>query len=325
MTKQTDARHRKQTDGFTLVEMILSITLIALMSLALWATLRISIATWKRGTEAMDQNQRHRATLDLMQKQMASVSAIIPALDLQLGVGQFPIFLGTEYSVQFITPCPMRFRDNPGLTYVSYEIVPGNEGEFALVEHESRYFGGDPTQTVSFGPADPAITIFEHISTAFFEYLDPGDQQIAPSWVSAWNSGDTGMLPAAISLSVRSRENNGAAMNRNIVIPLLAEPDELQGLVDPFGGRSGASAGNNRGGQVAGQGRGNQAGNRGDRGSGQGRGDQAPGQGRGNDGRGRGGDNVGPGGPGRGPGSGSGGRGGGDAILPGGRSGGRVG
>lgn len=317
--------------GFTLVEMVVAVTLIVMISLVLWVALRISIASWRRGTETMDENQRSRATMDLMQKQMASVSAIVPPLNLQLGIVQNPIFAGTEAGIQFVSQCSLRFRDNPGLTFISYEIVPAEQGEFALIERETRYLGGDPTQTVSFeGSNEPVTTIFNHLARAWFEYLDPGDEQVPAQWVASWDSADAGRLPAAISLSVSAYGPNRTVQNRQLVIPLMAEPDNNpQGFTDPFEGRMGGGPGimgpPGRGGPGdVGRGRGGQGDRRGGPGE-PGRGRGGPGE----PGRGRGGPGMGgPGFPGRGgmPGINPGrGRGPGDVnpLPPGGRRGGR--
>jgi prepilin-type N-terminal cleavage/methylation domain-containing protein len=272
----------RRSAGFTLVEMVVAVTLIALISLALWGALRISITSWKRGTETMDANQRDRATLDLMQKQMASVSALVPPMDLQLGIAQNPIFAGTESGVQFITQCSLRFRNNPGLTFVSYEIVPADQGEFALIERETRYLGGDPTQLVGFeGSNEPVTTIFTRLARAWFEYLDPGNEQIQAQWVTSWDAADMGRLPAAISLNVSAYGTDRSVQSRQMVIPLMADVDtNPQGLTDLFEGRMGGPGiafppGGRGGSGDMGRGRGGQGDRRGgpgDAGRGRGRG-----------------------------------------------------
>lgn len=242
MIRNRQLKRSSVTDvGFTLIELIVSVTLIALIALCLWGVLRISISSWKRGTESMDANQKRRATVDLVQKQMASISGMIPSLDLQTGAGQSPIFLGTDNAVQFVSLNSLRFRENPGLTVVTYEIVPQNEGEYALVERESRYLGGDPTLTVDYEAAgEPVTTIFDHLVGAGFEYFDPGNSEIPAQWVKDWNAQEKATLPSAISITLSTRGENGQIQNRQVVVPIMAEPDVAQsGFIDPFEGRRG--------------------------------------------------------------------------------------
>ncbi len=247
----------KRAEGFTLIEMLVSVTLIMLISLTLWGVLRICISTWKRGTESIDENQRHRATLDLVQKQMSSISNLIPPIDLQTGAGQAPVFSGSPTTIQFISLCPLRFRDNPGLTSVTYDIVPSDNGEYALVEHESRYLGGDPTLDAGFEDlSQPATTILEHLTSASFEYLDPGNAAIPPQWVTDWSAQEKLSLPTAISMTVNAREANGGIQIRKVVFPIMAEPDAATtGFVDPFETQGASFGANPFMGRQAGQGR----------------------------------------------------------------------
>jgi general secretion pathway protein J len=229
-------KRRPDAEGFTLVEMMVAVTLVALMALALWGVLRISITSWKRGTDFIDANQRYRATLDLVQKQMASIYPLVPPLDLQMGTGVTPIFSGSASSMQFISLCALRFRDNPGLSLVSYEAVAGSDGDFSLVARETRYLGGDPSLQADYEQAEvPAMTIFDRLDSLEFEYYDPGTPDLPPQWVKEWSAKDLGRLPTWISMTLISRDAGGTQQARRMVIPIPAQVDNPQAsFMDPF-------------------------------------------------------------------------------------------
>ena len=241
MIEPERTHRRARAEGFTLIEMMVSVTLVALIALSLWGAMRICLSSWKRGTEAMDTNQRQRAILDLVEKQMTSISGLVPPLDLQTGAGQSPIFWGTASSVQFVSLCPLHFRDNPGLTSVTYDIVPGDGGDYVLVQRESRYLGGDPTlDPASPTPAESGTTILDHLLNASFEYYDPGNPETPAQWVSDWNAQDKASLPAAISMTMSTRGTAGVIETHKLIVPIMAEPDNLTNTyVDPFDGRGG--------------------------------------------------------------------------------------
>ncbi len=236
MRDRTGSITRTGDSGFTLIEMLVSVTLIAVMAVALWGALRISIGSWKRGTEFIDSNQRHRATMDLVQKQMASAFGMIAPLNLQEGGGLYPIFSGTASGVQFISLCSLRFRDDPGLTVVNYEVVPAADGDYALVEREGRYLGGDPGQAAVSDPDEPAgTTVFDHLVSLVFEYFDPGTPEAPAQWVKDWDGKEMGRLPTAISMTMISRVESGGTQSRQIVVPFPARPvDSGVNFVDPF-------------------------------------------------------------------------------------------
>jgi general secretion pathway protein J len=235
MRNRYKAQHGSGAEGFTLVEMLVSVTLIAMMAVALWSVLRISVRSWQRGTESIDANQQHRATLDLMLKQVASISAIILPSDPQTGIGPHPVFIGSETSVQFISLCALRFQDNPGLTLVSYDAAAGSDGDYSLAERETRYLGGPLDQDAGFDEmAVPGVTIFEHLASLVFEYFDPGDSQNEPQWFKEWDATDVGYLPTAIRMTLSTRDANGVPQSRQIVIPVQAKSNNLNNLQPGF-------------------------------------------------------------------------------------------
>ncbi len=236
MKRRFRMQDRERAEGFTLVEMMVAVTLVALMALALWSVLRISVTSWKRGTEEIDANQRHRATMDLVQKQIASMYPLVPPLDLQAGTGVAPVFTGTEAGMQFISLCPLRFRDHPGLALVSYEVVRSDSGSYSLVERETRYLGGNPaTQTNENPEGEPADVIFDGLESLTFEYCDPGTAELPLQWVRDWDATDQGRLPSAISMTMVSLDTRGNRQIRQMVIPITALPASTQqNFMDPF-------------------------------------------------------------------------------------------
>lgn len=225
--------------GFTLVEMVVAVTLVAMMAVGLWAALRISVMSWARGTDFIDANQRSRTILDMIQKQMASIYGVIAPVDLQTGGAIYPIFAGQETSVQFICLNSLRFQENPGLTMVSYDVVRDRAGAFALAEREERYLGMDPARQSFLDRKDlQETTLFSNLMSFKFEYFDPAYGDRPAQWVTNWDAPQTRRLPAAISLTMISKDSRGGTFSRQIVVPIMAKPyDPRLSFVSPFESR----------------------------------------------------------------------------------------
>ncbi len=224
-------------EGFTLIEMLVSVTLIALIALCVWGALRITITSWKHGTDSIDANQQRRTTYDLMEKQVSSMSSLLPPPDPDTGIGQYPIFVGSDSAMQFLSPCAFRFQESPGMTFAEYDIVPDQEGGYSLIEKDSPYLGGDPTQAEVAATGDESgITIFDHLASASFEYFDPGTQDTEPQWVTDWNGLDYMSLPAAVKITLVARDASGGTRDRQIVIPIASKINNtLVGFMNPAG------------------------------------------------------------------------------------------
>jgi general secretion pathway protein J len=236
-TRRRQCRNNEQ--GFTLLEMLVSVTLIAIMAVALWAVFRISINSWIRGTEFVDVNQRNRTVLDLVKKQIASIHGVMAQTDLQTGGITYPVFFGTESSMQFISLNSLRFQEHPGLTMVSYDLTADGHGGYSLVERESQYLGLDPLRASVFEDRnEPVTVIYENLMTFMFEYFDPGNVSRPPRWVKEWNPREIKEMPTAVSMTMISRDPKGGLLSRHMVVPIQSRPFDLRTLfVNPFENR----------------------------------------------------------------------------------------
>jgi type II secretory pathway pseudopilin PulG len=249
----TDGKRRSilSEGGFTLMEMLVAFTLVAMMAVGLWSVFSISVRSWARGTEFIDKTQRHRSILDKVRKQMASAYPLNAPMVVstpgqpissttirprQMRASNL-LFTGTETGLRFISLNSLRFQESPGLTIVSYEVAMDPEGEYSLVEREARYTGQALDEDFAMALSE-AIPIFENLSSCVFEYFDPGNNDNTSQWIGEWSGRDRRQLPAAISLTMISRDPEGNSLNRNMVVPIQAQVNDLQiNTVNPLGGR----------------------------------------------------------------------------------------
>ena len=239
--------------GFTLIEMLVAVTLVAMMAVGLWSVFRISVRSWARGTEFIDKTQRHRSILDKVRKQMASAYPLNMAVDTSTDTlvdepvqpptvrGQMrinaPLFNGTETVLSFVSLNSLRFQESPGLTLVSYEVALDSEGNYSLVEREARYVG-QIYDAAMMPSISEAIPIFENLSSCTFEYFDPGNNDNTAEWIREWNGQERTQLPAAVSVTMISRDPQGNSLNRNMVVPIQAQVNDLRtNPVNRIGGR----------------------------------------------------------------------------------------
>ncbi len=213
------SRRKLPQSGFTLLELLVAVTLVAMMAAGLWELFSISIRSWSRGTEFIDKNQRHRSILDLTRKQIASAYAFDMPEDEREAAGPYPIFKGSETGFSFISLNSLRFQESPGLTLVSYDVVQDLEGDYSLVETEARWRG---YYAQAQGSMSEATMLFENLSSCIFEFLDWGDNG-SPQWVREWDGESRGELPRAVSISILSRDPRGNLLSRYMVVPIHAQ------------------------------------------------------------------------------------------------------
>jgi len=323
--------HRNHTinseKGFTLLETIIAVTLVALMGVGVVSVFRTGTRSWTRGTGLIDSSQRQRVIQDLVRKQMASAFPLAAPVDENVSGVNYPLFKGTENSLQFISLNSLSFQESPGLTLVQYEVSENPEnGAYTLIESEQPYVGQslDSEEDIDLFNT---LALFDNLSSCSFQYRSPDDLNIsdpnittqieAGQWVNEWDAQELGQLPVAVAMTMELMDANGDTRRHNVVVPVYAT-EKYEATSSRSSSRSGISrlSGRGRGGGRGG-GRTGEPGvddgrGRGGRGDMSGRGDMPPGMGPGRGGRGmfpgmgpgRGGRGMFPGmGPGMGPGS----------------------
>jgi len=225
--------------GFTLLELLVAVTLIAIMAVGVWNALDLCIRSWIRGIETIDINQRNRSTQDLVRKQIASAYPLISSSAASSSGAQnvarmqnvaiqastsAPVFSGGETSLRFVSPNSLLSMNSMGLVLVTYEVEVDSDGNMALVEREAPYVG----QGVDDGGFISSVPVFFNLKECTFEYYDLGDADNPPEWLTDWDTENRRRLPAAVRISMISRDADTDWPGRQMIIPLRAQYNYLQ-------------------------------------------------------------------------------------------------
>ncbi|MBM3801029.1 MAG: prepilin-type N-terminal cleavage/methylation domain-containing protein [Acidimicrobiia bacterium] len=123
--------------GFTLMELLVSITLMGLIAVAIHSGFRLSMTSWERSEEALQRQRTLSFVFDLISRQVGS---IVPFYSRQQ-VDGVPIdvllFQGSARGVRFVSSFSSEGRSAGGLRLVEYFLAdsPTGEGK-ALLSNE---------------------------------------------------------------------------------------------------------------------------------------------------------------------------------------------
>ena len=223
-------------DGFTLLELMVAVTLIAVMAVGTWRAIDICVRVWLRGIEAIDDSQRERSTYDLVRKQIASAYPLFPSPTSSssatgstgtqnttavrsTSASSIPVFSGGETSLRFVTPNSLMSADSMGLVLATYEAEIDSNDNIALVQRESLYTG----QGVNDGGFISSVPVFFNLKECLFEYYDAGDANNPGEWLTEWDTAARRRLPAAVRISMLFKDKKRGAPGRQMIIPMRAQ------------------------------------------------------------------------------------------------------
>jgi prepilin-type N-terminal cleavage/methylation domain-containing protein len=179
--------------GFTLLEVVLAMTALALLAAVAYGAFHLGIRAVERGEVAVVTAQRLRVATDVLVRQIKSTVAY-PARNEDEEV--FPYFVGSSTSLTFVTAAGL--RRGGGLARVVYQVV---DDPPRLVLSETPFFSPDilGREDVA-APPETAAVILDGFRSLGFEYLL--NDGIDTEWRSAWDGYEEEMLPAAVRIMI---------------------------------------------------------------------------------------------------------------------------
>jgi general secretion pathway protein J len=202
--------------GFTLIEVMITLTLLGFILLMVFSVFRLGLAAWEKGESAKEKYQTMRVISQMIGRQ---VKSMVPyRIKTRKSEGDYLAFQGKAQSLRFVSAFPLKSRRPEGLVYAIYEFrEEGREGG-RLVFYEQRVLNRD------FVEEDPkpetGISLFEGISSVRFEYYreESPEKNRVGGWSEEWDAKEERELPRAVRLTLVQRKGKEAKEEFPIVI-----------------------------------------------------------------------------------------------------------
>jgi general secretion pathway protein J len=175
-------REAGMQSGFTLLELILSMTILSMVSLLIGSGFHLGLRYWDLGDKEILETQRLRALSGLMSQGLKSAYPYKMEIDDEKVV----LFEGEKDSVLFVTTSVEPYEG--GFKWVSYTY----KEDGVLLYNEGILPDKDVLDKVSKNEE----ILDEEIREVTFEYLSPEDED----WQESWELSDE--LPAAVRVNI---------------------------------------------------------------------------------------------------------------------------
>ncbi|AKS40869.1 prepilin-type N-terminal cleavage/methylation domain-containing protein [Wenzhouxiangella marina] len=189
----------RQSRGFSLIEVLLAITLVGIIMALAWGGFRASIRATNSGEALIEQTNQLRITHQFVRRQLSLAQALIMEEGEEDGLQVR--FIGDSDYVRFVAPMP-GYLSYGGPYIQELRIEPNGETR-ALVYYYAMLNGYEVGEI----EASEGIVLMDDVADGQFAFLgvDPEDQ--APYWEDFWE--DTATMPLAVSLRMDLDRGNG--------------------------------------------------------------------------------------------------------------------
>ena len=178
-----------RTAGFTLLELLIALSIIAVLLAIAFGGLRMGIAAWARGEDRAELQQRARGLTQIL---VRTVGGTYPYQGFLVEGGEKRLlFSGAEHRVEFVSQTPAVPSGVPAaFTAVVIALEDDAQGR-ALVVRQRVLPNRDPFKDATIALRDPTVQGLE------LSYLNAEG-----SWSDSWDLESEKKLPSAIRIRV---------------------------------------------------------------------------------------------------------------------------
>jgi len=209
----------RRARGLTLLEMVLSLTIVALIVALVSSGFTLAGTAIGGGERAAEQNQRLRLATDIMMRQIKSTVVYRAEED----DFEYPFFQGTRYDLAFVTSAAQ--SGGGGLALVTYR-VQGTPPQLVMAEAAAVNPGilGHPERLAEL-PSQEAV-LLSGFSDLHFEYLV--SDGIESEWFEAWDGKEEEELPTAVRVVIDGLAGLGGSLWTHQIPIMVAAFSETQ-------------------------------------------------------------------------------------------------
>jgi len=206
--------------GFTLLELLISLSLILLVSVVSLGALRLGYRSVESGDARINAQERFRTSLTVIDSQIQSAIAV-GWKEKEEDIEKV-YFKGTAENLQFSSNVSI-WDGRRGYLTVDYRVEQGPDGKKRLMAAENTVGMANRRETL----------LLDAMDEIRFEYLTSGAVEAA-SWMSQWT--DTESIPEKIKIHLVLRGRDFSTL-----IPVRVRQGEVRPFTTP--GRSSSAAG----------------------------------------------------------------------------------
>ena len=173
--------------GFTLIEILLAVSTLAVVVLMATGALRVGLRAWESGQRRVDRQQEGRALVELISDALAGASPYQGRLD--ISPERLVLFEGEPDEIRFVTNAPPLMLDAPAVPF--HAVVLGRKGQGALRLVERLVPSDEP-----FTPGLERV-LSRSVTRFTLAYRDESG-----AWQERWNAREAGGLPTAVRLEL---------------------------------------------------------------------------------------------------------------------------
>ena len=195
--------------GFTLLELLVSITILSLIITISYSALRMGTKSWDASIAKIEKNTNKRSAIALLKNKIEHIYPIVWEVNAKKSLA----FQGSEESMQFIAPSPQGREFGEYFEYM-FVINKGLSETTLELYYEPHYPGSDEFLV---NRNSPYREILAKLKDAKFSYFGKPDNNSQEEWFDEWEN-DFSLMPSAVEIKLTGLDENDIDIDLTISI-----------------------------------------------------------------------------------------------------------
>jgi len=201
--------------GFTLLELLVALTLLGLVLAVVFGELRFAARAWDAADAKLDRNGELLSVHSFVRQRFQQVHVTAPKGERESEDGAVG-FIGNSRSMEFLATMPANVSDG-GFYEISLSSEIGRDGNNLFLSW--RPFDEDRTANVADGP-DNSRVLLRGVEEVRFAYFGRTGEDLAAQWWDIWPSRDA--APSLIRMRVTFEDGDRRSWPELVVAPAIA-------------------------------------------------------------------------------------------------------
>jgi general secretion pathway protein J len=214
---------RGQVKGFTLVELLLAITLMSILLGLTYSGLRAATRSSERGEKILAAGGELRAAHQFMRRQLNQMLPLPFAVTDDAEETRI-VFTGDSGRISYVAPMP-GYLGSGGPQVQVVEVVNDDNDEMVVQFSHALLQGFEEERLYD---RDPVI-LLEGVESAGFEFLGRDEEGELTGWVTSWDQQD--ILPVAVRLDLEFAKGLNLRWP-DLVAGVRVDAQAIQGALD---------------------------------------------------------------------------------------------